>query len=168
MTLNTRLAVSLNADLRSDLDLAAASVPLSWLRRVNLVDGTGAGEANRVWHDRRTLAASASENLDLAGVLVDALGAGLTFARVKTLIVAAAAGNTNTVLVGGAESNAWASWAGAADNVVVVRPGGLLLLAAPDATAYPVTASTADLLTVTNGGSGTSVTYDIVIIGASA
>ncbi|GAB3856584.1 hypothetical protein GCM10029963_53200 [Micromonospora andamanensis] len=155
MTLSTKLAVSLSADLRSDLDLAAASVPLSWLRRVNLADGTGAGQANRVWHDRRTLAASDSEDLDLAGVLVDALGAALTFARVKTLIVAAAAANTNTVIVGGADSNAWSAWAGAATDTVVVRPGGLLVLAASDSTAYPVTAGTGDLLTVTNGGSGT-------------
>ncbi|MBX7264922.1 hypothetical protein KIF24_01875 [Micromonospora sp. Llam7] len=168
MTLTTKLAVSLAADLRSDLDLAAASVPLSWLRRVNLDDGTGAGQADRVFHDRRTLAASDSEDLDLAGVLVDALGNAVTFARVKALIVAAAAGNTNTVVVGGADSNAWATWAGADTDTVVVRPGGLLVVATSDATAYPVTAGTGDLLAVANGGSGTPVTYDIVIIGASA
>lgn len=168
MSLRTKLAVSLTADLRNDLDLAAVSVPLQLVRRVDLADGTAAGQADRIFHDRRTLAASASESLDLAGVLVDALGATLTFARVKALVVAAAAGNTNTVRVGGAASNAWASWADAADNVIAVRPGGLLALAAGDATSYPVTAGTADLLQIANGGSGTPVTYDIVIIGASA
>ncbi|MEW2383382.1 hypothetical protein AB0873_15005 [Micromonospora sp. NPDC047707] len=168
MTLRTKLAVSLTAELRNDLDLAAASVPLSLLRRVDLANGTAAGQADRVFHDRRTLGASASESLDLAGGLVDALGAALTFARVKALIVAAAAANTNAVRVGGAAANGWTTWAGGADDVVSVRPGGLLVLAAGDATAYPVTAGTGDLLSVANGGAGTPVTYDIVIIGASA
>jgi len=31
-----------------------------------------------------------------------------------------------------------------------------------------VTASTGDILEIANGGGGTSVTYDIVIVGASA
>ena len=35
--------------------------------RESLDFGTGAGKANQVWHDTRTLAASASEDLDLAG-----------------------------------------------------------------------------------------------------
>jgi hypothetical protein len=37
-----------------------------------------------------------------------------------------------------------------------------------DATAYAVTATTADLLKVANSSSGTGVTYDIAVIGTSA
>jgi len=38
---------------------------------------------------------------------------------------------------------------------------------AADATTYAVTAGTGDLLKVANSAGGTSVTYDIVIIGSS-
>lgn len=168
MTLTTRLVAQVAAEQRNPLDLGSGSFPLAVRQVVELANGVGAGQADRLWSDRRTLAASATDSLDLAGGLVDAFGAAITFARVRALYVAAAAGNTNTIRVGGAAANAWASWADAADNEIVLRPGGLLLLVAPDVTGYPVTAGTGDLLEVVNGSGGTTVTYDIVIVGASA
>jgi len=56
----------------------------------------------------------------------------------------------------------------AASDGISVRPGGLFCWAAPDATAVAVTAGTGDLLAIANSGAGTSVTYDVVIIGSSA
>jgi hypothetical protein len=44
----------------------------------------------------------------------------------------------------------------------------VFLWAATDSTSVAVTAGTGDLLTVTNSAGSTSVTYDIIIIGASA
>jgi hypothetical protein len=101
-------------------------------------------------------------------VLLDAFGAAITFARIKTLAIAADAGNTNNVIVGNAATNGFVSWVGAAAHTVTVRPGGVLLVAASDATAYVVTAGTADLLHIANSAGGSSVTYDVVLIGASA
>jgi hypothetical protein len=168
MSLTSRLVARLVASQTNSLDLADGSFPLSLSTAVDLADGTGAGQADRLFSDQRTITASGSESIDLAGSLVDAFGATLTFARIKALYVAAAAGNTNNVLVGGAGSNGFVNWVSDVSDVVVVRPGGVLLLAAPDATAYAVTAATGDLLKIANSGSGTGVTYDIVIIGASA
>ncbi len=51
-------------------------------------------------------------------------------------------------------------------DTVKVKPGGAIALVAPDATGYAVTAGTADQLKVANSAGGTSVTYDIIIIGA--
>ena len=166
----TMLAVSAFAELSAALDLGTGKAPQSLSRQMKLGSGTGAGNADRVWSDRRTLAASASEDLDLAGVLLDAFGAAITFARIKGLVIAAAAGNTNNVIVGGASSNGFISWVGGATHTVTVRPGGALALmtGAADATAYAVAAGTADLLHIANSSSGTSVTYDVHIIGCSA
>ena len=41
----------------------------------------------------------------------------------------------------------------------------MLLLVAPGAAGYAVTAGTGDILKVANSGAGTGVTYDIVIVG---
>lgn len=166
--LTSKLSVELSAKQTSAKDLVTVSAPLDRIFRSQLNNGTAAGQADLIFSDTRTLAASASESLDLAGSLVDALGATLTFARVKCLYVAAAAGNTNDVVIGGAASNAFVNWVADATDKVRVRPGGALLLWAPGATGYPVTAATGDLLQVANSGAGTSVTYDVVIIGASA
>lgn len=170
MSLTTKLTVNLSAALTSAQDLASASVPLSLRQIVELADGTGAGHADRIFHDRRTLAASTSESLDLAGGLTDPLGASLTFARIKLMLIRAAAANTNNVLVGGAASNGFATFTADPTDKLVVRPGTTLLLATSDidATGYAVTAATGDLLQVANSAAGTPVTYDIVLIGASA
>lgn len=132
---------------------------------ISLASGTGANQANAMFADTRTLTASSTENLDLAGVLTDAFGATLTFTKIKAILVMAASGNTNNVILGGAASNAFVNWVGDATDTVVVRPGGCFMLVAPDSTAYAVTAGTGDILKVANSAGSTSVTYTIVIIG---
>ncbi|WP_158719322.1 hypothetical protein [Streptomyces sp. NBRC 110035] len=162
------LAVSAFGELTSALDLGTGKAAQSLSRSMSLASGTGAGKADRIFSDRRTLAASASEDLDLAGVLLDAFGATITFARVKGLVIAAAAGNSNNVVVGAAAATPWATLLGAT-HTLTLRPGAFLAVGtgAADAIGYAVTASTGDLLKVANSGAGTSVTYDIHIIGSS-
>lgn len=166
---NALLAVSAYGELTAALDMGTGRAPQSLSRSLSLASGTGAGKADRIFSDRRTLAASATEDLDLAGVLLDAFGSAITFARVKGLIIAAAAGNTNNVIVGAASSNPWATLLGAT-HTLTLRPGAFVAVGTgvADATGYAVTASTGDLLKIANSAGSTSVTYDIHIIGASA
>ena len=51
----------------------------------------------------------------------------------------------------------------AAGDGIGVKPGEYVPLVSQSG--WAVTAGTGDLLTITNSGSGTSVTYDIVIVG---
>lgn len=133
-----------------------------------LTTGTSADQADLVFSDTRTLAASASENLDLAGGLTDAFGATLTFVEVVAILVIAADANTNNVVVGGAASNAFTGPFGDATDTVAVKPGGVAFFIAPGNPAFPVAAATGDILKVANSGAGTPVTYDLIIIGRSA
>jgi hypothetical protein len=167
MPLDARLLVDLAATLTSALDLTTVQAPLPFKRQFSLTDGAGINQVNRMWSDERTLAASATEDLDLVGTLIDPFGQAITFARVKALFVAANPANANNVVVGGAASNGFTTWASGTTPAVIVRPGGLFALMAPDATGYAVTASTGDLLKVTNSGAGTSVTYQIVVLGSA-
>ncbi|MEV4059726.1 hypothetical protein [Nonomuraea dietziae] len=168
MPLSARLLLQLAAELTSPLDLTTVAAPLSFARQVSLTDGAGLNQANRLWSDERVLAASANEDLDLAGTLADPFGAAITFARVKALLVAASPANANNVVIGGAASNQFVGPFGAGTHTLAVRPGGLLALTAPDATGYAVTAGTGDLLRVANSGAGSSVTYQIVVVGAAS
>ncbi|WP_151480628.1 hypothetical protein [Streptomyces albicerus] len=167
MTLSTKLALSLDSTLAEALDLVTPRAPLKFSKAISLASGTGANQADKIFADTRTLAASATENLDLAGVLTDAFGATLTFARIKLLLVSAAAGNTNNVNVIREATNGVPLFLAAGDGIPV-RPGGAFLWVAPDVAGAPVTPATGDLLTFTNSAAGTPVTYDVVIIGASA
>ncbi|MGH8968165.1 MAG: hypothetical protein ACRDXB_22960 [Actinomycetes bacterium] len=169
MSVSSTLSLAASVVQSRALDMTTAEDPLVFRQAVQLSDGTAAGQADRVFHDRRTLAASASEDLDLAGSLVDAFGQTVEFARIKGLYVRAASANVNNVVLGNAAATAWAALLGAT-GTLTLRPGaGVGVVAGEaDATAYAVGAGTADLLKVANSGAGTSVTYDVVIVGASA
>ncbi len=170
MTLLTKLSLNIDANYKAPRDLSESSDPLLKAYSAALLSGVAAGQADKIFHDTRTLGASGSEDLDLAGVLLDAFGAAITFVKIKALIVSAAAGNTNNVLVGGVAAGLSSIILPQATGNVVVRPGATFAVLAgqADATGYAVTATTADLLHIANSGAGTGVTYDVIIIGTSA
>jgi hypothetical protein len=154
--------------LTGAVDIGDVSHSLSFSPSIVFTDGAGANQIQRIFADTRTLAASANEDLDLAGGLTDAIGQTITLARVRGLLIRASAANINNVIVGNAATNGWITAFGGAAHTMTIRPGGLVLLAAPDATGYAVTAATGDLLRIANSAGTTGVTYDIVILGATA
>jgi hypothetical protein len=74
--------------------------------------------------------------------------------------------NGGTITLGGAASNAWEVWAGAAGDKIKIRPGGCLMLTAPDATGL-VAATNADQLLITNDAAATA-SYSIFLMGSQA
>lgn len=136
-----------------------------------LTPGTGNNQADKMYAATRTISASSSENLDLAGTLTDPFGVTLTCVKVKFIYVHAAKANTNSVILGGATTNAFTGPFGVVTDytagtyslgTVTLPPDGQFLATAP-AGGWTVTASTGDLLKVANSSSGTGVTYDVVI-----
>jgi hypothetical protein len=169
MTLSTKIRVELNATQTTPRDTGTATVPHGVSKTIALASGVAAGQADLIYSDTNTLAASGTATLDLAGVLTD-LGSTLTFVKVKALVVTAADSNTNNVVVGGAASNAFSSMFADATDKLVVRPGGFgaVSVGSGDLNGYAVTAGTGDQLLIANSGAGTSVTYTVAIVGTSA
>lgn len=167
MALRTRVQFLLDAELTNALDLGSASLPIKLARDFVWSSGTGAANADRIFADTRTVAASATDSLDLAGSLADGIGGTFVPAKIKGLIVYAAAANTNNVVVTRPASNGVPLFSAAGD-ALPLRPGALLVWMSPDATGVAVTAGTGDLLDFVNSGAGTDVTYDVVILGTSA
>lgn len=165
VTLSGKVSLNTSINLANSVDVGNVVYPLNFTASTTFTNGTGDDQANEAFSDTRTLSASGTEDLDLSGGLTDAFGNALAFTKIKTLIVTAAAANTNDVLVGGAASNQLATFFGDATDVVKVKPGGTLMLSAPESAGYAVTASTGDLLKVANSAGGTSVTYTIIVIG---
>lgn len=168
MALTTTINAGVNAFLTGSSDLGPQTSPQFLSLAKQLVSGTLAGQADLVWGDTNTLTASSTTDIDLSGTLTSALGGAVVFARVKLIMLVAAAGNTNNVVLGGAASAQFLGPFGAATHTAAAQPGDGLLFTATGATAWPVTATTADLLRVANSGAGSSVTYSILLIGASA
>lgn len=164
-TISGVVKATVSVDHVNTVDLGSSSFPLRVSASHTLANGTGADQIGSMFSDQRTLTASATEELDLAGVLTDLYGQTITFTKIRAILIKAAAANANNVLVGGAASNAFSTFLGDATDVIVIRPGGTLLLVAPDATGYAVTAGTGDKLKIANSAGGTSVVYDIVLLG---
>lgn len=164
-TLVSQLVLKVLATGTLAFDLDTADDPLAKDYTQLLSSGTGANQASNMFHDQRTITASSSENLDLSGVLTNVFGVTLAFTKIKALIIRAAAANVNDVLVGGAASFAWVGMLSDVTDIIKVKPGGTLIWIAPDANGGAVVAATGDILKVANSGSGTSVVYDIIIIG---
>jgi len=168
MPLTTNIDVNVRALLTGANDIGDVAANLARNFSANWGSGTAMGQADLIWGDTNTLAASANTDIDLAGVLTNPLGGTLTFARIRLILVIASAGNTNNVVLGNAASNQFVGPFGAATHTAAVRPGGMFMAAAPDTTGWAVTAGTGDLLRVANSAAGSTVDYSIMVIGASA
>lgn len=160
---NAEISLLIKAQQVGTADLGSPRMTLEPISEVlHLVGGTDAvNKADILFSDTRTLAASASEDLDLAGVLADAFGATIAAAEIVAIFVKAAAGNTNSVIVGAAT----APFAGplGATGTYTIRPGEYYL--AVSQTGWAVGAGTTDDLKIANSGGTTGVTYNIVILG---
>jgi hypothetical protein len=163
MSVTARIALAVSGKQQGTNDLGRPVFDFEMNEIVSFTPGALAGQTNLVFADNRTIAASANDDLDLNGSLPGALGGVLAFISVKAIIIRAAAGNTNNVVVGGASSNGFVGPFGAAAHTVAIRPGDELVIT--NRTGWTVTPSTGDILRIANSGSGTPVSYDIIILG---
>jgi hypothetical protein len=163
---NAQISLSLVAALVGAADLGNPRAPVSASKDITITPGTAAlGQADILWADERTIAASSSENLDLAGVLSGLLGGSVTAAEIVAIYIEANAANTNDVQVFGAASNAFNGPLSGTTPKLTVGPGDCALIT--NLKGWAVTAGTGDIVLVGNSGSGTGVTYKIVLIGRS-
>lgn len=163
--LTATLRASIAATLTNSNDMGVPTHEFTEAFSLLLENGTSANQANNCFSDERTLAASSSESLDLAGGLTNGLGQTLTFTATKAILVIASAANTNDVIIGGAGSNTFTGPFEHSSDKLGLKPGGMVMLVNPSAAGWAVPAGTGDILQMANSGSGSSVTYRIVIIG---
>jgi hypothetical protein len=149
----------------ADLGALEFSPNLAFVKAIT--NGTGANQADLLFADTRTLAASATEDLDLAGSLADVFGATITMVEVVAIMILADAGNTNNVVIGDATSPV--PLFGGTNPTLAIKPGGMFMIVAPNASGqFAVGAGSTDKLKVANSGGTTGVTYSIVVVGRSA
>ena len=166
MALISRITAQIDATETGTLDLGTKTAKIQAAIAIALANGTGNDQADMIWSDERTIAASGTDDLDLAGSLPGAFGNTLTFAKVKAIFVIANDANTNNVVVGAAAATQFVGPFGANTHTIAIKPGGFFAIAVPD-TGWTVGAGSSDLLRIANSSSGTSVTYRIAILGTS-
>jgi len=167
--LNASVSVQIKGDYLAAADLGEVKQEVSKRALLALSSGVVADQADLIFADQRTLAASGTEDIDLAGTLLDAFGAVINFAKIKAILITAAKANTNNVVVGGKGATGYVGPFGANTHTIAIPPGGVFLIAGPALAGLgAVGAGATDLLKILNSAAGTPVTYDIIIIGTSA
>lgn len=167
------LAIDLNARVawlfQESLDLSTVTDNSNLEYKKSLSDGAGADQADKIWHDTRTLAAGASDDLDLTALANTVYGSTVTInlAKVAAILLV----NTSSVAgdklwLDSSVANAYTGpFAGSATSKVEIGADSPLLLVAKKDT-FGATSAGNRVLRVTNPGSN-SVTYKIVVLGRS-
>ena len=166
-TLSSEIKVSCSWILKEALDLSTVvdSARLDYSRALG--DGGGADQASVVWHDQRTIAPGANDDLDLAGGLFNTIfgtAVGASFTVIKAIAVINTSISAGDKLrVGGGSNPFTPPFAGSGSAPVEVGADSALLLSSKK-DGWNVTAGTGDILRINNPGSA-SITYRIVILG---
>lgn len=160
-TQSSKLSVSISGALTNDVDIGNTKYSFSKSYSKSLSNGTGANQANMIFTDSRST--SSNDDLDLAGVLLNAFGAAITFTSIKAIMIEASAANTTNIIIGAEGTNPFSSMFGDASDTIILAPGGIFVISNPSAAGFAVTAGTGDKLRIA-ASSGT-VAYDLVIVG---
>ena len=162
MALNGRINLTVDATLTRALDLTTARDALRYVLDEPFTDGSGDGQAQYIWHDQRTIATSANDDLDLAGVLTDAFGQAIMFAKVRALLIRNRSA-VATLTVGPAAASGVTGFLGTGE---VLPVGATKLLVCNKAASWTITAGSADKIRITNNSAVAVASYDIVVVGA--
>jgi len=100
-------------------------------------NGNGANAMNQIFTARLSLTNGQAQTLDLYAGVTNAFGTVQPYSRVRVLAVSLpTTTGTNGVTIGPAAESGMTSFLGATGQVATVRPGGFMLMVAPDATGY--------------------------------
>ena len=163
MSLTAKLNLLIAITHTKDLDLNTIRDAVNLTRGVSLANGSGANQADAVFHDNRTLADAATETLDVHdGTLVNAFGDTLTLTKLKAIYIKNNSAEAN-LLIGGATATQLRIFAAPTD-ILMLPPGGDFFMMAPLAAGIDVSVNSD--LKIAHDGTGTlSLTYDIIVIG---
>lgn len=163
MSLTGRIQVGLSFDDAVVADLGQSIAEHRKSTLIALLDGSGAGQVNKIWSDSGSQIQSVNTDLDLSGSLAGRFGA-VVFTAIKGIAIFAGSANPGNLIVGNVTNGIVAPF-GAATHSQAVAPGGLYVNVNPSAAGFPIVAATADLLRIASAATAGTYTYDVMIVG---
>lgn len=164
-TLTTRVSVNIGGSLVGTAGITTPTAAVSAIKTIDLANGLGAGQADKVYAVSTTIASAGTLSIDVQGSLTDAFGAAFTPAKLKVVYVYWSSGNTtNATLFGDAASVPILNTAATTSTLL---PGGLFLMVQPPSAGIAVTATTADIIKIVNSA-GATASVDVVLVGTSS
>jgi len=163
-TLTAKLTVVISTQNQKTVGLTTVKDDLGANWSIEFTDGTGADEADTIWHDSRSLVDDANEVIDVNdGSFYDAFGTAITMDIVKLIAIKNTSADAS-LLIGGSTTSQMGLFSDISD-VFVLPPGGKFIYSAPDATGLATTEGYSRLNLTHNGGGSSALVYQIVIVG---
>ena len=172
MALKTKIRVSLAPEQTGSHDFGGPVFDKEMFAAMTFLDGVGALQADLLFMDQRSVLTGANDDIDLAGVLLNAFGQTITTAELVGVFVINApitgAPNTTNLTIGGGTNPVTGFLGGTTPTIGPLRPGAVVFLACPDAAGLgSVVAGTGDILRIANSA-GATANYQIAILGRSS
>ena len=172
MPLSTKITHSLTGSYTDSSSFVSGGPTVSMASlTITFANGNGADQANRLWRSSRSLAASASEDIDLYDFsgAIDPQGSTYALVKVKALLIRnTSTDNGSTLTIGAAASNPWTGPLGGTSPTITLTPGtatqGVLVLV--NGTGWTVTDASAHLLKILNNDGTNTATYEIAVVGS--
>jgi hypothetical protein len=171
--LEAKIKASIVATAQKAVDPdCVAEAPLDKTDTLSPTFGSGDNAADQMWHDRRTLAGAATEDLDLAGVEPNAFGTTVTFAKIKAIFIHNTSDDQDTptdasMTIGNAAATQFVGPFGAAAHTLTLEAGDWVIITCLKA-GWACTGGALDLLKILNNDATDQLQYDIVLLGVSA
>lgn len=170
MTVSATLTASFVASQAGFNDFGGPNFAATVQDLLSFSMGTGAGQANLLFVDERTVASGANDDLDLNGTALQTVY-GVNIAAtslVGCLIINApkttSVANTTNLTIGGGTNAISTFMGGTTPTFGPLRPGGFLFFGCDAVGGVgAITASTADILRISNSA-GASATYQIALL----
>lgn len=151
-----RIHISFDADDPATTGLSEVASNVNEVISKTFASGTGANQISLVWSTSGDVDTGSTDTIDLVGGgLLTGRYQAANFTRVRAMMIR----NTGDYLF-----TVSGTFAGFGGGSIPVRPGGVLLLIAPDATGYAVSGGSTDSVVISNS-SGSTADYEIVVIG---
>ena len=171
MALASKVIAGVEWRQTSALDLSTVYDSASLSYAVDIATGTAINTADYIWHDRRSVTTGANDDIDLTSSTTRSIfGTSVpqVFARVKAIIIKNNATATGEELqIDSSVAASFLGWCVASTTAKAqIGPNSMLVLSNL-CDGWAVTATTADIIRITNTGA-TTISYDIIIIGTSA
>lgn len=165
MTLRARLTIHTETETSDVIGFVTPSAVARLVSDYILTEGVDTGQANALFNERITLSPLETRVVDLSGLIND-LGQSLTFTSVKWIIFKADKANLSVITLKPAASRGWlAPFNAVSDTVRIAAKGGVLVMANPTESGWPVVFSSTDRLLLTNPSVSFAGIVDMMIVG---
>lgn len=177
---NSNLGVQLTGSIvgtaLGSLVTPSQSISFPSLLALALTNGTGVNKVNQIYVAQPTLASGANSTLDLYayGGATDLVGNAITMATVKLICIqpllgVGSAAETDILTIGNEGSSAgWTSMFGANTDSIKIPAGGSFIYVSPGSTGAVVGASTTNHTLKFAASGANPITYNVIVIGATA